>query len=310
MTVRCAAVDVGTNSILLTIAELDAGGAVVRVVDDRCRIERLGRGVDKNGALDEAAIARGLDAMREYGEAIRAAGAMRVAAVGTQALREARNGAAFLEPAARLLGAPVQVIGGRREAELAFTAVMRSFPELRRGPVVVCDVGGGSTELIVGSDAAVTRLVSVPIGSVRLAERHLAHDPPTAAEAEALVRGVDDALAAFELPAGVPLVGTAGTVTTLASVALALQRYDADRVQGLRLARAEVERQLARYLALPLAERRAIVGLDAKRADVIGAGCAIIARVMARMGADTLIVSDRGIRFGVLAELAAAATAP
>jgi exopolyphosphatase / guanosine-5'-triphosphate,3'-diphosphate pyrophosphatase len=305
VTVRCAAIDVGTNSILLTVAEMNPDGTTARVLDDRCRIERLGRGVDKTGALDEAAVARGLDAIREYAGAIRAAEATRVAAVGTQALREARNGAAFLEPARELLGVPVEVIGGRREAELAFVAVARSFPELARGPLVVMDVGGGSTELIVADHGAVERLVSVPIGSVRLAERHLHSDPPSAEEARALIGGIDEALAGFELPRGVPLVGTAGTATTLAAVALRMAPYDADRVQGHVLPRAEVEAQLARYLAATTAERAGWPGLEPKRADVIPSGCAIIARVMARMGASELIVSDRGVRFGVLAELAA-----
>jgi exopolyphosphatase/guanosine-5'-triphosphate,3'-diphosphate pyrophosphatase len=301
--VRVAAIDVGTNSILLTIADVGADGAIT-VVDDRCRIERLGRGVDKTGALDEAAIARGLEAMKEYAGAIRAAGATRVAAVGTQALREARNGGAFLEPARELLGVGVEVIGGRREAELAFGAVLKSFPEYRTGPLVVMDVGGGSTELIVGADGAIVSLVSVPIGSVRMAERHVHHDPPTEEDAVALVAGIDAALAPHALPSGVPLVGTAGTATTIAAVAVGLEPYDPDRVQGMRVARADVDAQLRRYLAVDTAARGKIRGLDPKRADVIHAGCAIVARVMARMEAETLVVSDRGIRFGLLAELA------
>jgi exopolyphosphatase/pppGpp-phosphohydrolase len=234
--VRAAVIDVGTNSILLTIADVDGASGDVRVVDDRCRIERLGRGVDKSGVLDEAAIARALDAMREYAGAIRAAGATRVAAVGTQALREARNGAAFLGPARELLGVDIEVIGGRREAELAFGAVLKSFPGYRSGP----------------------------------------------------------------------LVGTAGTATTIAAVAVELEPYDPDRVQGMRVSRVDVDAQLRRYLGMTTAGRGAIRGLDPKRADVIHAGCAIVSRVMARMDAETLVVSDRGIRFGLLAEVASA----
>jgi len=300
---RVATIDIGTNSILLMIADVAADGSV-QVIDDRCRIERLGRGVDKSGALDPAAIARALDALHEYAGAIRAAGATRVAAVGTQALREAANGAEFLEPAGALLGVPIEVIGGRREAELAFAAVMKSFPELRRGPLVVMDVGGGSTELIVGKDGAIESLVSVPIGSVRMAERHVQNDPPSPEDGVALVAGIDAALAPHPLPHGVPLVGIAGTATTLAAVAIGLEPYDPDRVQGMRVPRVEVDAQLRRYLSASTAERSTIRGLDPKRADVIHAGCAIIARVMARMEADALVVSDRGIRFGLLAELA------
>jgi len=297
---RVATVDVGTNSILLLIVDL-ANGA--RVVCDRARIERLGKGVDRTGALDDAAIARALDAMREYGALIREHGADKVAAVGTQALREARNGAAFLEPAAKLLGAPIEVIGGRREAELAHLAVLRSFPALAERELVVCDVGGGSTELIVGEAGRIDAQTSVPIGSVRMAERHLLADPPKAAEAAAMIADIDRSLAAVDLPHGATLVGIAGTVTTLAAVTLGLEAYDPERVQGMRLPRHEVERQLARYLEMSLAERRNVRGLDPKRADVIPAGAAVVARIMARLSADEIVVSDRGIRWGLAYEL-------
>jgi exopolyphosphatase/guanosine-5'-triphosphate,3'-diphosphate pyrophosphatase len=297
---RVATVDIGTNSILLLIVDLEQGE---RVICDRARIERLGKGVDRSGALDEAAIARGLDAMREYGALIRQHGAEKVAAVGTQALREANNGAAFLQPAAELLGTAIEVIDGRREAELAHLAVMRSLPALAQGELVVCDVGGGSTELIVGDAGRIEMLTSVPIGSVRMAERHLLSDPPKAAEAAAMIADIDGSLAAAELPRGATLVGIAGTVTTLAAVMLGLEPYDPERVQGMRLPRHEVERQLARYLEMSLAGRRKVRGLDPKRADVIAAGAAVVARVMARLAADEIVVSDRGIRWGLAYEL-------
>lgn len=301
---RVAAVDVGTNSVLLLVADVGGGGEV-RVVSDLCRIERLGRGVDRTGVLDETNVGRTLEALREYAAAIREAGAERVAAVGTQALREAKNGDAFLGPAAEILGAPIEVIDGRREAELAFRAVMHSFPELRRGPVTVCDVGGGSTEFIVGRDGAIERLASLPIGSVRMSERFLRSDPATREETQALFSALDEALRAAPLAEGAPLVGTAGTVTTLAAVAIGLSPYDPDRVQGLRLARSEVERQLALYLQLSIAERARVRGMEPRRADVIPAGAAIVARTMARARADAIVVSDRGIRFGLLIETAA-----
>jgi exopolyphosphatase/guanosine-5'-triphosphate,3'-diphosphate pyrophosphatase len=297
---RIATIDVGTNTLLLLVADVE--GDEIRVVDDRCRLERLGKGVDKTGRLDPDAIARGLDALREYAGAIRAAGATKVVAVGTQALREAKNGDEFLGPAREILGVDVEVIGGHREAELAFAAVMHSFPELRRGPVLVVDVGGGSTEYIVGRDGAIVSATSVPIGSVRLAERFLHGDPPAPDEARRLVEHVDGELAKLSLPRGAPVVGTAGTATTLASVALGVWPYDGSRIQGFALPRVEIERQLARYLELPAAERATRMrGLDPKRADVIPAGAAILARSLAAAGADTLIVSDRGIRFGLLA---------
>jgi exopolyphosphatase / guanosine-5'-triphosphate,3'-diphosphate pyrophosphatase len=289
---RLATLDVGTNSILLLVAELGADGEL-HAVDDRCRIERLGRGVDESGQLDPEKIRGALDAMREYAEAIRAAGATTVAAVGTQALREATNAREFLDPAAEILGVPVEVIGGEREADLSYLAAARSFPGL--GEMIVMDVGGGSTELIVGRGAKRERAVSVPIGSVRLHERH-------GDNRAALALAVDEALAAVELPSAVPLVGIAGTVTTLAAVALGLSAYDPDRVHGHRVTRAEVERQVALYLTTPMARRGQIVGLDPKRADVIGAGAVLVERVMARVGADELLVSDRGVRWGLAYE--------
>jgi exopolyphosphatase/guanosine-5'-triphosphate,3'-diphosphate pyrophosphatase len=166
----------------------------------------------------------------------------------------------------------------------------------------VVDIGGGSTELIVGG-AQVERAVSVPIGSVRLTERLLLHDPPAAEERRALDAAIDRALEAAPQPEG-ELWGVAGTVTTLCALALGLTDYDGARVHGQKLARDEVERQLERLGALPLAERRRLRGLDPRRADVIVAGAAILARVMARAGAAEVGVSDRGIRWGLAYELA------
>lgn len=301
---RVATVDVGTSSILLLIVERGADGKLV-VVDDRCRVEGLGRGVDRTGRLQEDALARGLDAMREYGDAIRAAGATRVAAVGTQALREAANGAAFLEPAREMLGAPVEVITGEREARLVLAAVRDGFPELAAGRFVVCDVGGGSTEMIVADGARLDTLVSVPIGSVRLAERHLRADPPTPAELRELDDAIDHALAPVALGSG-PLIATAGTATTVAAIAQALAVYDPDRVQGYRVARDALDAQRTRLAAMTLATRKGVPGLMPQRADTIVAGAAILARVMFRAGAREMIVSDRGVRWGLAAELLAA----
>lgn len=288
---RVATIDVGTNSILLLVIDLDGD----RVIEDRCRIERLGRGVDRTGRLDAERVRGALDALREYAEAIRAAGAERVIAVGTQALREVANREEFLGPAAEILGVPVEVIGGEREADLSFLAAARSFPDL--DPMVVIDVGGGSTEFIVGRGGRRESAVSIPIGSVRLAERH-------GEDREALCVAIDQAIAEASLPAGASLVGIAGTVTTLAAVALALPGYEPEKVHGYRLPVAEVERQLGLYLATPLEARKQIVGLDPKRADVIHAGAAIVWRVMVRAGAAEIVVSDRGVRYGLAWELA------
>ena len=166
------------------------------------------------------------------------------------------------------------------------------------------DPAGMFLMLIAAKGGRIESLVSLPIGAVRLSERYLRADPPTSEEVRALYAALDDALAQPPLPLGVPLVGTAGTVTTLAAVALGLPEYVPERVQGMRIARGEVERQIARYLAVPLADRKRIPGLQPKRADTIVAGAAIVDRVMARARVEEIIVSDRGIRWGLAYELA------
>ncbi len=184
---------------------------------------------------------------------------------------------------------------------------MHAFPGLAAGDLVVADVGGGSTEVIAGRGGVVGSLVSLPIGSVRLTERHLHGDPPTQDETRALLAAIDGHLGVLDpaLAGSAPaLVGTAGTATTLAAVEQKLRAYDADRVQGFRLTRAAVERQLARFLELTVAEKRRLPGLEPQRADVIAAGAAIYARLAVHLDAPTLVTSDRGVRWGALLELA------
>ena len=327
---RFAAVDIGTNTLLLLVAEAGPDGAL-RALRDECRFARLGEGLDRSGRLSDEAVERSLAILREYRQLIDQAGAARVAAVGTQALREAANAADFLAPARAILGAAVEVIDGRREAELVYRSVAAAFPELASRDLVVADVGGGSTEVIAGRAGAVRSLISLPIGSVRLTERHLRGDPPAPDEVAAMVADIDAHLARLDAalagsaaphppgaigagagPAeGPALVGTAGTATTLAAVEQKLRAYDADRVQGFRLNRGALERQLARYLELTVAEKRGMRGLEPQRADVIAAGAAIYARLVAHLGAAELITSDRGVRWGAALELAAgAAPAP
>jgi exopolyphosphatase/guanosine-5'-triphosphate,3'-diphosphate pyrophosphatase len=299
---RVAAIDIGTNTLLCLIAERDRDGGLVALAD-HCRFGRLGQGLDASGRLHPDAIARSLEICREYQGLLAAAAVDRLAIVGTQALREAGNAAAFLEPARALLGAPVETISGEREAELVFASVVRAFPAQATGDLVVADVGGGSTEIISGRAGRIVWKASLPIGAVRLSERHLRSDPPTAAEAAALMADIDGALAPLELARGGTLVGTAGTATTLATVE---QRaaYAADKVQGYRLAPATVDRLVARFLELDTAEKRRLAGLEPQRADVIAGGAAIYARLLHRMEAAQMITSDRGVRWGLAHELA------
>jgi len=297
-----ATIDIGTNTTLLLVASV--AGPSVEVLAERAEITRLGRGIGRSGELAPDAVARTLAVLREYAAIARQQGA-RVAAVGTEALRRAPNAAAFLGPAAEVLGGPVEVIDGEREAALTFQAVVTSFPDVAAGALAVVDIGGGSTEIVLATGGTVEFRVSLPLGSVRLTEAYIRHDPPAAAERAAIDATIEAALARVPFPpAPITLVGVAGTVTSLAAMALDLASYDPARVHGHRLSRADLGRQLARLGAATQAERERMIGLDPRRADVIFAGALILDKIAAAAGATEVVVSDRGIRWGLLYELA------
>jgi len=195
-----AVIDIGTNTLLLLIVDDQMQPLV-----DLCRFGRLGKGLDATGRLAPDAIANSLEICREYRRVMDEHGVERPRVIATQAAREAHNAADFVVPAEQILRAPIEVIAGRREAELAATAVARTFPELAATRYLVVDVGGGSTELITVDATHVVSEVSVPIGAVRLTERHLRHDPPTAAEVASLAADIDRQLATLALPRAVPV---------------------------------------------------------------------------------------------------------
>jgi len=294
---RRAVIDLGSNTLLLLITEPGPTGEL-RAVLDWCRFGRLGQGLDRTKRLAPEAIARSLDICREFRAALDAHAVTRLDVIATQALREATNAAEFSEPAAAILGAPIMIITGEREAELAFRSAQDSLPALRGAPFVVADVGGGSTEIIVGDGARLISAVSVPIGAVRLTERHLRSDPPTADQRAALSADIDAALAPLALPRDVTLVASAGTATTLAALALATP-YDPELVHGHRLTPDELGALTDRLLDATVAERRAMIGMEAPRADVIAGGAVIFARLAHRLTAPSIVVSDRGIRWGL-----------
>jgi len=303
---RFATLDIGTNSVLLLIAEKSAHGVVP--VLERATITRLGEGVDRTRELAEGAKERTLACIRAYAEDIARLGVARAAAVGTSALRDARGGQEFARDIERVLGIAPRVIDGRREAELTFRGALSGLDV--SGEVTVFDVGGGSTEFVTGTrdglGSTIRESVSLDIGSVRLHERHIASDPPNLTELDAIARDIDDALLRAPKPvAGATLVGVAGTVTTLASIALELGDYDPALVHGHQLAREVVTELWTKLASMPLEERRTLRGLDPRRADVIVAGSLIVERVMSFTHTTELVVSDRGVRFGLAEELAA-----
>jgi exopolyphosphatase/guanosine-5'-triphosphate,3'-diphosphate pyrophosphatase len=302
--VKLATIDIGTNTTLLLVAE-GTRPDDVRVVLERAEITRLGRGIGKDGRLGADGISRTLGVLAEYAALARAQEA-RLAAVGTEALRRAPNAEEFLEPAAALLGQPVEVIDGAREASLTFRAAATSFPAATAGTVAVVDIGGGSTEVILAEAGSVRIRESLPLGSVRLTERHVHHDPADDAEVAAIFAEIDVRLERLPLPTGgIQLVGTAGTVTTLAAMAMALADYDPARVHGYQLTRQALEAQVERLRRSRQSEREAMVGLDPRRADVILAGACVLSAIVRRVGAPAVLVSDRGIRWGLLYELLA-----
>jgi exopolyphosphatase/guanosine-5'-triphosphate,3'-diphosphate pyrophosphatase len=295
--VNRAVIDIGTNTLLLLIVDEQ----LQRVVD-LARFGRLGKGLDASGNLSAESVAKSLDICREYRRVMDEHAVRTPRIIGTQALREAKNAQDFIAPAREILGADIEIIEGKREADLAALAVAHTFPELADSRYVVVDVGGGSTELIVVDRGRVVSAVSVPIGAVRMTERHLKHDPPTTAELAALDTDIDRHLAPLDLPAGITIVATAGTATTMAAVKLALTSYDPDAVTGLRLSPEGVTQLYQRLASATVAERRGIAGVEPERADVIAGGVAIYTRVMQRVSAPVIITCDRGIRWGVVFE--------
>jgi exopolyphosphatase/guanosine-5'-triphosphate,3'-diphosphate pyrophosphatase len=307
---RVATIDIGTNSVLLLIAE-SKGGALEPVVE-RATITRLGEGVDRNRRLLAEASERTLACLTEYARTLREHGAARLDIVGTSALRDAAGGEAFIARAKEILGVAPRVIDGAEEARLTFIGALSGLAAF--GRVTVFDVGGGSTEIVSGvlsgTERSIGEAISLDIGSVRLFERHLRSDPPGAAEMQRVERDIADAIArAPKFEAGTTLVGVAGTVTQLAALELELEQYDAARVHGSELTRVAVDRLALRLAASSVAQRRALRGMESSRADVIVVGSAIVRAVLRWSGATKLLVSDRGVRWGLAAELATQAAA-
>jgi exopolyphosphatase/guanosine-5'-triphosphate,3'-diphosphate pyrophosphatase len=301
-----AAIDCGTNSIRLLVADLPdpSAGPSAPLVDVAREMEivRLGQGVDRTGRLAPEAIERTRLALAGYAEAIRRTGAERVRMCATSASRDASNADEFRTMVLDTLGVEPEVVTGDAEARLSFTGAVRGLPEDARAPYLVVDIGGGSTEFVLGS-ATVDAAVSVDIGCVRMTERHLHGDPPTpeqsaAAEAD-VTEAVDRALAVVPGRRAATLVGLAGSVTTVAAIALGLDGYDPGRIHHARIAYEQVAKVAGDLLAMSGAQRAAIPVMHPGRVDVIGAGAMILRAVMERAGADSVVASEHDILDGI-----------
>lgn len=297
---RAAAIDIGTNSVLLLIADVrDEAKAVV----ERATITRLGQGVDAHGVLAPEAVARTEACLRNYAEEIARHDVERIGVVATSAARDARDGAAFLERARAIVGVAPEVLSGAREAELTFEGALMGLAPVGE-PLAVFDIGGGSTEIIVGTHARIERAKSLDIGAVRLTERHVRSDPPSELELREVRDAVDIALEAAPDIRGLPIVGVAGTVTTLAALSLEVSPYDPARIHGAVIETAEIDRIVAWLASMTLVERRALTALDPHRADVIVTGGIIVQAIATAARAESLVVSDRGVRWGLIRMLA------
>ncbi|WP_286674219.1 Ppx/GppA phosphatase family protein [Nocardioides sp. LMS-CY] len=296
-----AAIDCGTNTIKLLIGSmLPSDGLSVDVRE--MRMVRLGQDLDRTGRIADEALARAFAAIDEYAELIRAHGVPpeRVRFVATSASRDAANADVFVAGVRERLGVEPEVVSGAVEAALSFGGAVRNLRDRPDTPVLVVDIGGGSTELILGATGP-EAADSMDIGSVRLTERHLRSDPPTAAEIAACVADIDAHLDACPVdPAdAATVVGVAGTVTQLAAVVLDLAAYDRELVDQQVLPVADVHATTDRLLAMTVAERLAIASMHPGRADVIAAGVLILDRVLRRSAVTSLVVSESDILDGI-----------
>ena len=300
-----AAIDVGTNTLRLLVAEA-ASADHFTVLHEEQTIARLGEGLMPSRLLQDAPSRRSLTVLRGFAEVARRFKALHVAAVATSAVREASNREEFVAAVLRESGLSIQVIDGSEEARLTMLGVRHGL-RLGSNRVLAMDIGGGSTEFILAKGEAIEAIVSTGLGVVKLTEAHLKSDPPTPGELEAVERVVADRIGRLraELPDldGTALIGTAGTPTTLAAIDLGLTVYTPARVDGHRLSMTRTRQLLHALATRPLVERSKIPLLEPGRADLIVAGTTLVVTVMGTLGYDEFMVSDSGLREGILLDL-------
>jgi exopolyphosphatase/guanosine-5'-triphosphate,3'-diphosphate pyrophosphatase len=303
---RVAAVDCGTNSIRLLIAQVGTDGTLADVVR-RMEIVRLGQGVDATGRLAPDALERTFGVAREYAAAIAAADVDGVRVVATSATRDASNRDEFEAGFTEIFGVAPEVVPGEVEAALSFAGATHGLAAVGvAAPYLVVDIGGGSTEFVLGTEAPVAAR-SVDVGCVRMRERRLLDDPPTPEQVEAATADIDAAIAraAEVVPLGeaASLIGVAGTVTTLTAIALGLQHYDPDAIHRARVPAAKIRGIAQRLLGLTRAQRAALPVMHPGRVDVIAAGALVLDRVLHAVGDADLIASEHDILDGIAASV-------
>ncbi|MFF5497983.1 exopolyphosphatase [Streptomyces aquilus] len=306
---RVAAIDCGTNSIRLLVADCDPATGELVDLDRRMTIVRLGQGVDRTGRLAPEALKRTFAACREYAAVIKELGAERLRFVATSASRDAENRDDFVRGVLDILGVEPEVISGDQEAEFSFTGAtseLKGRDDLAT-PYLVVDIGGGSTEFVVGN-AHVRAARSVDVGCVRMTERHLVRegvvsDPPSEAQIAAMRADIEAALDLAEetvpLREARTLVGLAGSVTTVSAIAQELPEYDSERIHHSRVSRAKVREITEWLLHSTHAERATVPSMHPGRVDVIAAGALVLLSIMERIGAEEVVVSEHDILDGI-----------
>ncbi len=303
---KVAAFDCGTNSVRLLVADIDVESGTSEELVREMRVVRLGQGVDRTGRIADASLQRVFAAVEDYMGLVGEHGATKVRFCATSAARDAENAEDFLAGIKNRTGVAAEIIDGDEEARLSFAGATRSLPPLP-DPLLVIDIGGGSTELILGNaDGGILAAESLDIGSVRLTERHLAGDPPTKEEIVAAIADIDRALDGCSVdPADAgAVIGVAGTVTTLAAAVLDLSTYDPVIIHHSVLRPDAVQGAVTRLLTLLVEQRAALPYMHPGRADVIGAGGLILDRILRRTTVRSMLVSEHDILDGIAWSLA------
>jgi exopolyphosphatase/guanosine-5'-triphosphate,3'-diphosphate pyrophosphatase len=315
---RVAAIDCGTNSIRLLIADIDRSNGTTKLTDvvREMRVVRLGQGVDATGELAPEALERTFAATADYAALIREYQAQKVRFVATSASRDARNRQVFVDGIQNLIGVEPEVITGHEEAALSFAGASSVLPIAAEDKVLVVDLGGGSTEFVLGDAGGVIAARSVDIGCVRLTERHLTSDPPTAEQIAAAEADVDAAIAearlAVPLERSTAVVGVAGSITTITAHALRLPEYLPGAIHGAELSISAVQAAATDLLQMTRAQRAALPYMHPGRVDVIGAGALVWRRILTRMGelSGGRIITATASEHDILDGIALSAEAP
>lgn len=298
---KYAIIDLGTNSVKFFLAEVTSGK--VNTIIDTNNISRLGEGMQKTGFISPEAFDRNIKVLREFKQIALEHQVDKIDAVGTMCLRTAKNAAEFISQAKSQTSIDIKVLDGEQEARLSYLAVVGEFLDDEEN-IAVFDTGGGSTEFIFGKGEKLQDRFSLDIGAVRLTEEFLRSDPVTFAEVNNMLDYIVGFLKQYDLNRKVEkLVGIGGTLTSMGAVKHKMKKYDPQIIQGSELTLAQIDRMIAQFAEKTIQERKNIVGLQPKRADVILAGAAIVRSVLSIFHLDNLTISDRGLRHGLLLDL-------